>query len=133
MQAQNEVKIGNKTYVNLTPHVIKVYNREATRVIIEIPPMKDKNKVPRVAVSKTIVDSIDIDNARIYIKKAVYGSVENMPPPKPDHVYIVSLITAQAIAQHQLPYDVIVPDTNNDSVVRDKNDKIDGVRGFLKV
>ena len=111
-------------FINLTPHKVTVYDSKGEKVIAEIPP---SGMVARVAVTSKIIGEV----AGIPIRKAEYGEIENLPDPMPDTYYIVSTVVLIALREKGIHRpDVISPDTNPDSVIRDSEGRIIGVRFF---
>jgi hypothetical protein len=111
-------------FINLTPHKVTVYDLEGKKVIAEIPP---SGMVARVAVTSRIVGEI----AGIPVRKAEYGEIENLPDPMPDTYYVVSTVVLIALREKGINRpDVIAPDTNPDSVIRDLEGRVIGVRFF---
>jgi hypothetical protein len=111
-------------FINLTPHKVTVYDLEGKKVIAEIPP---SGMVARVAVTSRIVGEI----AGIPVRKTEYGEVENLPDPMPDTYYVVSTVVLIALKEKGIHRpDVIAPDTNPDSVIRDSEGRVIGVRFF---
>lgn len=107
--------------INLTPHEINIFTAEGGK--IKIPP---SGTVARVSVQRQKVGEITVDGKTIPIHKNVYGEVENLPDPKPDTIYIVSSLVAQAVPHRE---DVLIPD----DAVRDAEGKIIGVKGLAHV
>jgi hypothetical protein len=111
-------------FINLTPHKVTVYDSKGEKIIAEIPP---SGLVARVAVTSKIIGEV----AGIPVRKAEYGEIENLPDPMPDTYYIVSTVVLIALKEKGIHRsDVISPDTNLDSAVRDSEGRIVGVRFF---
>jgi len=101
------------SFINLTPHKIFEVNTG-----LEIEP---SGKIARVAVQYTEVDRIE--NIPLY--KAEYGSVENLPAPTPNVIYIVSgMVKAHPDVVNRK--DVVAPG----NLVRDEEGKPVGCDGF---
>jgi len=113
--------------VNLTPHELNVYNSEG-KVILSIPPPKDV-PVPRVSIKSEVVGTIDVDGIEIPVRRITYGDVENLPPPEEGTVYVVSTFVILALKEKGIERkDLLSPDTNPDSAVRDSSGKVIGVK-----
>jgi hypothetical protein len=113
--------------INLTPHEVVVYDQAGQNVILKIPP---SGKVARVAVKAEIVAEVN----GISIRKTTYGDIVDLPDPQPDTVYITSVVVLIALQAKGIQrYDVVSPDTNPDSVVRDAQGKILGVKYFQTI
>jgi hypothetical protein len=113
--------------INLTPHEINIYDSEG-KVILSIPPPKNM-PVPRVSIRPEVVGTIDVDGVEVPIRKVVYGDVENLPQPEEDTIYVVSTFVILALKEKGIERkDLLSPDTNPDSVVRDKDGRVLGVK-----
>ena len=111
-------------FVNLTPHEITVYDSTGQNVILKIPP---SGKVARVSVFSRVIGEIN----GIPIRRAEYGEVQDLPEPKEGVIYIVSTVLLIALREKGIARDdVVAPDTNPDSVVRDPQGRVIGVRYF---
>lgn len=108
-----------KKIINLTPHAITVFLGSGDKLVI--PPA---GTVARVKQTKTQVGQIN----GIPVFRTVLGSVEGLPAPEKDTVFIVSSIVLSAVRGRT---DVVAPDTNPDSAVRDEKGNIVGVKAFL--
>lgn len=106
---------------NLTPHEIRVYDKENT-CIYSIP---SSGIVPRVVQDQEAMYRL---NDLFEVKKTYFKEVIEMPDPKPNTVYIVSLVVGQALKN--LRHDIVVPDSGPKSVIRDENGQVKGVRWF---
>jgi len=102
-------------FVNLTPHEIKIYD-ENDQLVATVPP---SGTVARVSVTYKKVGRFEM--APLY--KAKYGSVEDLPDPKPGIMYIVSGMVKAAIPDRE---DVTAPG----ELIRDPNGKPIGCRGL---
>lgn len=115
--------------VNLTPHELTVY--QDGQVMIRIPA---SGTVARVKSRATFVGNVQLDDIyggwTIPIVKTEYGEIENLPDPQPGTVNIVSILVAQVLQGKR--DDVVAPDTGPESVVRDSEGKILGVRRFTR-
>jgi hypothetical protein len=114
-------------FVNLTPHEVVIYSPDGKDVILRVPP---SGKTARVSVKSEVINYI----AGIPIRKTTYGDVEGLPETQPGTVYIVSTIVLIALqAKGITRTDVVSPDTSPDSVIRDAQGKILGVKYFQVV
>ncbi|GIV51020.1 MAG: hypothetical protein KatS3mg038_1541 [Candidatus Kapaibacterium sp.] len=75
-------------FVNLTPHAINIYNSEK-QLVMTVPP---SGAVARVQAQRKL--SAVYDGIEIY--RTQYGEIENLPPPEPDTIFIVSGLVAVA-------------------------------------
>jgi hypothetical protein len=113
--------------INLTPHELNVYDSEG-KVILSIPPPKDV-PIPRVQVRSEIVGEVEVDGVKIPVRRVVYGDVENLPPPEEGTIYVVSTFVTLALREKGVERrDLLSPDTNVDSAVRDSSGKVLGVK-----
>jgi hypothetical protein len=113
--------------VNLTPHQLNIYSGET--VILSLPPPPEGTPIPRVATSSKIVGTINIDGTEVPIRKITYGDVENLPEEREDTIYIVSTLVTLALREKGIERrDFLSPDTNADSVIRDKDGRVLGVK-----
>lgn len=110
-----------KILINLTPHEIAVYTQNKEQVLFKVPA---EGIVPRVSTTQEIVGDIN----GVPVRKNVYGSVENLPEPQPDTIYIVSTMVLSALAGTRT--DVVAPDTGS-GAVRDEGGRILGTTGFV--
>jgi len=111
-------------FVNLTPHQINIVN-EKGEIILSIPP---SGKVARVTARPVKVGEI----SGIPINKVEYGDIEGLPEPQKGVIYIVSILVLQALKSKGIQRnDVLAPDTNPYSVVRDEQGRIIGVKAFM--
>ena len=106
--------------INLTPHEINIITPEGE---MKIPP---SGVIARVGVIRERIGEVFIDGKFIPVYKNKFGSVENLPDPKPDTLYVVSSIVAQAVSNRK---DVVVPDDS----VRDEQGSIIGVRALAQI
>jgi hypothetical protein len=108
--------------INLTPHKVTIYDKEGKKVIEEIPP---SGAVARVAVTSRVVGRLGV----IPIRKVEYGEIENLPDPMEGIYYIVSSVVLVALREKGINRpDVLAPDTNPDSVIRDSEGRVIGVK-----
>jgi hypothetical protein len=113
--------------INLTPHELNIYDSEG-KVILSIPPPKDV-PIPRVQVRSEIVGEVEVDGVKIPVRRIVYGDVENLPPPEEGTIYVVSTFVTLALREKGVERrDLLSPDTNVDSAVRDSSGRVLGVK-----
>jgi hypothetical protein len=74
--------------INLTPHEIVIYNARRERVL-SVPP---SGLIARVRTAREKI--AEHDGIEIY--RTQYGEIENLPPPEPDTIFIVSGLVAVA-------------------------------------
>jgi len=111
--------------LNLTPHDINIFDPSGENII------KVYEKSGITARVNTIRQYFTkIDGVPVY--RISYGNIEGIPKYEPDTYIIVSLIVAQALILVNSPWigHILVPDTSPEGVVRDKNGRILGVKGF---
>lgn len=101
------------TYINLTPHEIKLNTGET------FPP---SGKIARVSVKFDLADMVE----GIPTYRKAKGDVENIPEPKNNIRYIVSGMVFEAANRR----DVIAPLTGHPDVVRNEKGHIISVPGF---
>jgi hypothetical protein len=111
-------------FINLTPHKVVIFDEKGERVLMEIPP---SGMVARVSTVSRVVGEI----AGVPVRKTEYGEIENLPDPMPGVYYIVSTIVLIALREKGIVRpDVLSPDTNQDSAVRDSEGRVIGVKYF---
>lgn len=108
-------------FVNLTPHTINVVNEEGVNVL----EVAASGQQARVNSSCEVVDTV----SGVSVVKTTYGAVDGLPVPEEGVIYIVSVLVAQVAAGRT---DVVAPDTGPQSVVRDAEGKILGVKRFMR-
>jgi len=112
------------TLVNLTPHDIVIYDEDGETVKLVIKP---SGKVARVTVKRKKVGKIN----GVPVYRNEFSEVEGLPFPKRGVVYIVSILVQQALKLRGIKRkDIVSPDTSPEGVVRDKNGRILGTKGF---
>lgn len=102
--------------VNLTPHDIHVLRSSGPITILS------NGTSARVQAERIEIDQVN----GIPIFNTTYKSIQALPEPLPDTVYIVSAIVAQAAKDRD---DLLVPD----DLVRDEVGRIVGCRSFSKI
>lgn len=103
--------------INLTPHDIVVVVTDNGNVTFP-----KTGKVARVVSSSKFVKFIN----EIPVMQTTFGNAIELPDPQDDTYYIVSSVVLDNINRN----DLICPDTGPDSVVRDNNGNIIGVKRF---
>ncbi|MCL7384449.1 MAG: hypothetical protein LZ174_09200 [Thaumarchaeota archaeon] len=113
--------------INLTPHELNIYDSEG-KIILSIPP-KD-TPIPRVSIKSEVVGTIEaVEGVRIPVRRVVYGDVENIPPEREGTIYVVSTLVTLALRERGIMRrDLLSPDTNMDSVIRDSSGRVLGVK-----
>ena len=107
--------------INCTPHPVVWVDKNGNKTVFE--PSGD---VPRLETNTQKAGWID----NIPLVRNVMGEVVGLPDPVDDVVYIVSFLVCQACPDRT---DLVAPDTTPESVVRDENGRIVGVKRFQKV
>lgn len=104
--------------INLTPHAITFVdaNNQIVRTI------EASGTIARVSTATKTIDSID----GIPVTITEFGTVENLPEPATDTIFIVSSLVAQRCTDRE---DVFIP---NESV-RDIQGRIIGCRSLGKI
>lgn len=110
-------------FINLTPHVLNVVD-DTGNTILSVAP---SGTVARVTTQQTVAFRLgDID-----VVRTVFGDVDGLPSPQDDVVYVVSTLVLQALkANGVVRNDVVAPDTSPNSVVRNADGQIVGVKRF---
>lgn len=109
--------------VNLTPHAINLKN-ENTQMTFQ-----PSGSVARVSMSSNLVQQVVIDGVVIPVSQNVMGSVEGLPEPQHDVIYLVSALVGSSVSGRS---DVYGPDTSPASVIRDDKGQIVGVSRLQK-
>ena len=104
--------------INLTPHPINFLD-ESNRPILTVDP---SGVVARAKQTRTLRGNI----AGIPVNQCAYGTVQGLPEPAKETIYVVSAITAQACPEREDVYIV-------DDSVRDSNGRIIGVRALAHI
>jgi len=111
-------------FVNLTPHDVVVYHEDGKTVKCVIKP---SGQVARVTVIRKKVGEVN----GIPVYKNIFSKVEGLPFPRRGVYCVVSTLIQQALRQcGSKRKDILSPDTSPEGVVRDKNGKIVGAKGF---
>ena len=110
--------------VNLTQHDIVVFDQNGNEVL-RVPP---SGITARVEQSETQVGYIN----GVPVYKVTYGDIQNLPEPQENTIYIASLLVLQALQAKGIQrQDVVAPNTGPNSVVRDQQGRIVGVKSFI--
>jgi hypothetical protein len=91
--------------------------------VIEIPPSGEVARVSTLREPAGTVNGIPVLSTK-------FGQVEGLPDPESSKFYIVSTIVQQAAPWRK---DLLSPDTSPESVVRDVNGNIIGVRALSRL
>jgi len=111
-------------FVNLTPHEVVVYDQEGREIVLRIPP---SGKVARVTSTTRVVGEVN----GIPVRRVEYGSIVDLPEPQENTIYIVSTLVLLALKEKGVARnDIVSPDTNTDSVIRDSQGRVIGVKYF---
>lgn len=104
--------------VNMTPHTINVVlpNGRTEEFTSE--------GVARVSTKEEVIAYYN----EIPVVKTISGTVEGLPEPQKDTVYIVSMVTLKALDGKR--NDCVAPNTSPQGAIRDGQGKIVAVRGF---
>jgi hypothetical protein len=116
--------------VNLTPHAMVLFDAIG---VTEVARIEASGSVARVLTQATEVGVISINGADIPVVETSYGQVENLPESEEDTVFVASILVVSALKALGINrYDVVAPDTGPQSVVRDFNGNILGVKRFTR-
>ena len=107
--------------VNLTPHEVRIFDDNGNEILC-IPP---SGQVARIKTEQTVIGYIN----GVPVVKTVFREVLNLPEPKPNTIFIVSSLVAQAVPHRK---DIVAPDTSPQSAVRDATGNIIGVKRFQR-
>jgi len=110
--------------INLTPHPIVLMPYEGCQYCyVDIP---TSGEIARCAVDRVQVDTITIDDITVPVNRTQFGEVTGLPDPRPDTIYIVSAVVAQAVPDRP---DVFIVD----DAVRDDQGRVVGARALAHV
>ena len=104
--------------INLTPHPINFLDGDNNPVLTVQP----SGTIARAKQTRTLCGTV----AGIPVNQCAYGTVQGLPEPAKETIYIVSAITAQACPERADVYIV-------DDSVRDENGHIIGVRALAHI
>ena len=109
-------------FINLTSHSIDIYRDN--RKVLSIEPSGVILRVPIVKSRNTTINSFPLYTIKY--------KLPNLPKPEKNTYYIVSTTVLQVMKINGIHRDdIIAPDT--DEPVRDRNGKIIGVKGFVRI
>jgi hypothetical protein len=109
------------TLVNLTPHPVSIITSGGE---LTIPP---SGQVARVSEAHTHLDFVEVEGVRVPIGQISYSSVEGLPEPDGETLYIVSRPVAERVAGRRI--DVVVPYP----LVRDEQGQVVGAGGLAYI
>lgn len=109
--------------INLTPHALNFMPEGPDGPTVTIPP---SGQVARCTVNRVQINTIDVDGLSVPVNQTQFGTVDGLPDPQPDTIYVVSTLVAQAVPNRPDVY--IVDDT-----VRDEQGHIIGARALAHV
>ena len=109
--------------VNLTPHALNLMPAGPDGPVVTIPP---SGQVARCAVTRVQVDTVIVDGITVPVNQTQFGSVSDLPDPRPDTIYVVSALVAQAVPDRR---DVFIVD----DAVRDDQGRIIGAKALAHV
>ena len=131
------------TFINLTEHNVSVLGDDNEVLVTFYPALNtDTDNPVRVPMTSEDLGYFDVDctcahvgeiadtgdeetgpNAQVVIVRTAYGSVENLPAPQPETLYIVSSMIQANCPERQ---DLVVPAP----LVRNDEGEIIGCQGF---
>ena len=109
--------------VNLTPHALNFMSQGPDGPVVTIPP---SGLVARCAVDRVQVDTVTVDGISVPVNQTRFGEVSDLPDPRPDTIFVVSALVAQAVPDRQ---DVFI----TDDAVRDDQGRIIGCRALAHI
>lgn len=107
-------------FINLTPHAVTI---RFDGYELTVPP---SGTVARVT---TVTEPVDTPHGVPTVRQT-YGTVEGLPDPERDTVYIVSALVLAAL-RGSGRVDVVAPDTGPESAIRDEKGQIVAVRRLV--
>jgi hypothetical protein len=114
-------------FVNLTPHAIVVYDEKKENILMTIPPSGTVARVEQVAHKMGTLGGVPT-----FIMLNTYlPSIVDLPEPKSNVYYIVSLFVRQR-AEQEKRSDVLSPATDPEHVVRSEDGAIIGTTAFTR-
>jgi len=108
--------------INLTPHAINLYDSEGEEVVSVLPV---SGSIARAKEEIIKVEGLYTEEIVYPVVEKAYSAVENLPPPTPGKVYVVSIVVKAALPNRD---DLYCPDTGPGSAVRDHQGRVLGVR-----
>jgi len=109
--------------VNLTPHALNLMPGGPDGPTVTIPP---SGQVARCAVNRVQIYTVTVDGITVPVNKTQFGTVSDLPDPRPDTIYVVSALVAQAVPDRP---DVFMVD----DAVRDEQGRIIGAKALAYV
>ena len=109
--------------VNLTPHALVLMPGGPDGPTVTIPP---SGLVARRAVDREQVDTVTVNGITVPVNQIQFGTVSDLPAPRPDTVFVVSALVAQRVPGRRDVYIV-------DDAVRDDQGRIIGARALAHV
>ena len=121
-------KVKKSKVINLTPHVIVIYDQSGRRVIEKIPRDDDEEVARCDRMNITDLEPIRFGRNEIPLQKSVLGRRASLPEPREGVWLIVS-----GMVRHRHPErrDLLSPDTTPSSVIKARNGRIIGVKRLL--
>lgn len=116
--------MGNVSFMNLTPHDVKIVVAEGQEVVIK--PSGAIARCTEVPMNKSETRTVVFNGAAITLRKQVWSDVVGLPDPQDGVLYIVSGIVRDRVKRD----DVVAPDTSL-GAVRDDSNRIVGVMGLV--
>ncbi len=114
--------------INLTPHEVVLYSRDGESIIKSFPSECNTFGTPKVEYNH-LIDPFKSQTLGVPIVDRIYtGHIEGLPSPSTDIVYIVSSLVLEAAIDRS---DLIAPNTDPSSVIRDEKGRIIGVTSFV--
>lgn len=109
--------------INATPHKLNVYNKDNKLITFE--KSEYLARVSQITIRHYIIDNF-------IVNKYVFDEIVGLPEEKEGTIYIVSNMVSEANKRAQKPRrDLICPDTTPHGVIRDIENNIIGVNGFM--
>ena len=109
--------------VNLTPHALNLMPGGPDGPTATIPP---SGQVARCTVNRVQIYTVTVDGITVPVNKTQFGTVSDLPDPRPDTIYVVSALVAQAVPDRS---DVFMVD----DAVRDEQGRIIGAKALAYV
>ncbi len=110
--------------VNLTPHVVNIYDESGQNVIISFPSEGEAR------VDTPDADTIGFVNG-LPVKKNRYDAVKGLPEPEQGTIFIVSMLVCQALRERGIYRgDVLSPNTSPNEAIRNEKGQIIGVKSL---
>lgn len=117
-----------KKVVNLTPHNITIVMDSGK---VDIPP---SGTVVRVTTVDTPKGTVNIDGIDVPVITTTFTTVDGLPDPQPDTIYLVSTIVLSQLKQLGIVRDdLFAPDTSPTGAVRNDAGQIIGVKRLVSM